>query len=202
MQDKILQTASELFLNFGVKSVTMDDLATHLGISKKTIYEYYGNKEALVKATADFMFTHISAEINTLIADENSNSPIETLFESLLIFNQHFKENHAPQYQLKKYFPKVYEEIYKRKFELITNAIKKNLKQGIAQGYYREDINQDIIARFYYAGMSAIKDHDIFSSEAYKPAQIMITYTIYHIRAIATPKGLNTLEKYLSEHEL
>lgn len=202
MQDKILHTASELFINFGVKSVTMDDIAQKLGISKKTIYDYYNNKEELVECTTNYLFDNITDYLKVFIADNHDKNPIEILFDSFKFIKQHFKKDHAPEYQLKKYFPIIYENISRKKFELITSVITHNLTLGVEQGYYRDNVNKDIIARFYYGSLTAIRDNEIFPSETFNNTEVMEIYTTYHIRAIATPKGIETLDKHLANNEL
>lgn len=202
MQQKILHTAGSLFLSLGVKSVTMDDIAAEMGISKKTIYEYYSTKEELVQATTNFLFDNIAKEIDQICLSDDENSPIETLFQINSIVKEHQKGDVAAEHQLKKSFPKVYEELQRKKFELMTRGILINMKKGIALGYYREDLNPDLITRFYYSGMALICDSDIFPTATYKPNQLTKDFTIYHLRAIATPKGIQKLEKYLTENEL
>lgn len=201
MQDKILHKAGEMFLTYGVKSVTMDDLAHELGISKKTIYEYYSNKETLVDETTNFVFDCVAKELKQYIEDNEDKNPVTILFDSYNIFKDQFKEEQAPEFQLKKYFPAVHDNIQRKKYELIINIIKRNLTNGIDQGYYRPDIDTEIVAKFYYNGLNGIRDDDIFPMDTYKPLQLMVIYTTYYIRAIATPKGIKTLEKYLTNNE-
>jgi AcrR family transcriptional regulator len=202
MRDKILNIASHLFLSLGVKSVTMDDLATKMGISKKTIYEYYRTKKELVKATTRFVFNKIAEEIDAVCLSKNETSPIETLFQINGIVKEHQKGDVATEHQLKKYFPEVYQELQLNKIELMTRGIKINLEKGIAMGLYRKDLVPDIIARFYYSGMALICDRDIFPDDVYSPEHLVKDFTIYHLRAIATPKGIIELENFLANNEL
>ncbi len=202
MRQKILHTAGNLFLSLGVKSVTMDDIAAEMGISKKTIYEYYNTKEELVQATTNFFFDNIADEIDQICHRDDDMSPIETLFQINNIVKEHQKGDIAAEHQLKKSFPKVYEELQRKKIELMTRGILINMEKGVALGYYRNDLNPDLIARFYYSGMALICDSDIFPTDTYKPDQLTKDFTIYHLRAITTEKGGLALEKYLTENEL
>lgn len=202
MKNKILQAACDLFLNFGVKSVTMDDLATHLSISKKTIYEYFNTKEGLVRSTTDYVFDHIETELTEFLEVNQTKNPIELLFETYEFFKQKINQEQAPEFQLKKYFPDIYDDLTQKKSQLTIRVTKKNLKQGIEQGYYRSDIDLDVISKFYFAMLIEIRDNDMFPSDLYKQSQIMYQFTIYHIRAIATAKGIQILENYLSKHEI
>jgi AcrR family transcriptional regulator len=197
MREKILHTASELFLNLGFKSVTMDDIAEKMAISKKTIYEYYKNKTALVRATTDFVFTQITERIDNICCEECAISPIGTLFRINDFMMKHLKEDNAPTYQLKKYYPQIFEDLTERRFSVITDGITENLKRGIEEGFYRPDIDVPVIARLYYINIMGIKSSDIFMIKTFKISQLVKTHLLYHIRAIATPKGLKELEKIL-----
>jgi AcrR family transcriptional regulator len=201
MKDKILQTASQLFLNLGVKSVTMDDIAERMAISKKTIYGFYKSKTQLVKATSSFLFEQIKQRIDGICSEESEISPIESLFEINDFMNMMLKEDHAPEFQLQKYYPKIFESLKKKKFDLITEGITENLVRGITQGLYRNDIDIPTIARLYYANSIAIKNPDIFPLDTYRISELMHIYLIYHIRAIATPKGLTELETIIKNEQ-
>jgi len=199
MKQKILQTASKLFLSLGFKSVTMDDIAEKMAISKKTIYEYYQNKTALVKATTHFVFEQIHQKIDSICCEDCDTSPIHTLFHINNFMVKHLQEDNAPEYQLKKYYPKIAASLTEKKFTLMTEGITENLEKGIEQGLYRSDIDAPVIARIYYSSISTIKNSDIFPADTYKISQVMHTFLCYHIRAIATPKGNLELENYLKE---
>ena len=105
MKDQILNKATEMFLTLGFKSVTMDDIASEMGISKKTIYQHFSNKDSLVKATTTNLFENISCGIDEIILA--NNNPIEELFTIKEFVMQNLKdENTSPIYQLQKYYPK------------------------------------------------------------------------------------------------
>lgn len=201
MQNKILHTASKLFLSLGFKSVTMDDIAEKMAISKKTIYEYYQNKTALIEASTHYTFDQITQKIDAVCNKECQKSPIKALFDLNKFIQEHINENNAPEYQLQKYYPKIAESLQKKKFTIMTTGISENLEQGIALGLYRKDLNVPIIARFYFVAINALRGSDIFQEGNYKKTELMNTYLHYHIRAIATQKGLKELENYLEKNE-
>ena len=202
MRNKILHTASELFLNLGFKSVTMDDIAEKMAISKKTIYEYYANKTTLIEASTNFIFDKITLKIDAVCSQDSDKSPIKTLFDLNKFMQEHIKEENAPEYQLQKYYPKIAEGLKEKKFTVMTAGITGNLEKGIELGLYRKDINIPVIARFYYVAVSNLKNSEIFQSENYKLTGLMNTFLQYHIRAIATTKGLKELENYLNKNEI
>lgn len=200
MQEKILHTASELFLNLGFKSVTMDDIADKMAISKKTIYEYYKNKTTLIEATINFVFNRITAKIDKVCGVDPNESPIITLFNLNKLMQEHLNKENAPEYQLQKYYPNIAQSLHEKKFTVITEGISENLKRGIALGLYRKDINVHIIARLYYVSVSTLKSSEIFQEGNYKIGDLMNAFLNYHIRAIVTSKGLKELENYLDEN--
>jgi len=201
MRNKILHKASEMFLNLGVKSVTMDDLAEKMGISKKTIYGFFNNKSDLIIAATHFMFENMMTQINC-ICSNSKESPIISLFEiNNFIWNQINEEN-APEYQLQKYYPEIYQSLFEKKFIAVTNGITENLQRGISLGLYRSDLDIPVIARFYYSGIDSIKNPDIFPLDQYKRSKLTPSYLIYFIRAIATPKGIQELENYIKKNEI
>lgn len=197
MKEQILNKAAEKFLNLGVKSVTMDEIATELGISKKTIYAHYSTKTKLVEATALYVFEKISAGIEEI--RKRGNDPIEEMYEIKNFACKHLKdERSSPQFQLQKYYPKVYETIMTRQQQIMEDQIKTNLKRGMADGIYRNDLPVDFTSRIYFVGMIGIKDRDIFPESSYSTAELIEKHLEYHLRAIVTDKGLAKLNNLLN----
>jgi len=196
MKEKILNKTIDLFLSYGVKSITMDDIAKELAISKKTIYNYFATKAKLVEAASIYAFEKINKGI-FLICTSNYN-PIEELFKvKSLILDQLKNEESSPQYQLQKYYPKIFETLKQKQFDLVNSCISENLKKGIENGYYRKDIDINLITRLYFNGMMEIKNVILFPKSDYTMPYLMKNYLEYHIRAIATEKGLKTLQNII-----
>ncbi|MFC2127761.1 TetR/AcrR family transcriptional regulator [Bacteroidota bacterium] len=194
MKCKILETAAEMFLNFGFKSVTMDDIAQKMSISKKTIYTHFSNKKILIEETTLGLFHNIKYGIDTII-DKNHN-PIEELYEikNFILINLK-DEKSSPQYQLNKYYPKIHASLMQKQFTVMQDCVAKNLQRGIDQGLFRKEIDIDFITRIYFKGMTGIKDLDTFPLDKFKTNYLMESYIDYHIRGLATEKGIQTLEK-------
>lgn len=196
MREKIIYNASEMFLNLGFKSVTMDDIARNSGVSKKTIYTHFSNKAELVEAVTSYLFDTICCGID-LIHDQQQN-PIIELFEIKKFVMQHLKdEKSSPQYQLQRYYPKIYATLKKKQFDVMQESIKENLVRGIEKGLYRDTIDNDFIARMYFHGMVGIKDKDLFPLQDYSMNTLMNYYLEYHLRGICTEKGVQELENQL-----
>ena len=196
MKKKILHNATELFLNIGFKSVTMDDIAANSGISKKTIYAHFANKIQLVEAATLHIFDIISKGID--IIHEQQQNPIIELFEIKRFVMKHLKdEKSSPQYQLQKYYPKIFKNLKQKQFELMQELFKDNLTKGIEQKLYRNDIDIDFTARIYFNGMLGIKNKDLFPLVNYSMNTLTSYHLEYHLRGICSQKGIIELEKQL-----
>ncbi|MFH4968479.1 TetR/AcrR family transcriptional regulator [Gaetbulibacter sp. M240] len=197
MKAKITRQAAEMFLNFGFKSITMDDIAQEMGISKKTIYVHFKNKTKLVEAVTFEVFETVCSGIDCIC--NASQNPIEELFEiKMFVMNYLKNEKSSPHFQLKKYYPKIYESLQKKQFEKMHESVKASITRGVETELFRQSIDVDFISRIYFIGMNGIKDHFIFPEEKYNMKYLMESYLEYHLRAIVTKKGLQVLDKVLS----
>ncbi|WP_405611480.1 TetR/AcrR family transcriptional regulator [Polaribacter sp. Asnod1-A03] len=198
MKEKIIEKSNELFLNFGFKSVTMDEIASALGVSKKTIYKYFNNKTALVTSVTEHIFNNISLGINQICSVKKN--PIEEIFDIKRFIMSNLKdEKSSPQYQLQKYYPKIFASIKKKQFEIMQVCVIQNLNDGIEQGLYRKNLDVEFISRIYFNGMTTIKDKELFPLNNYSMNTLMNYYLEYHLRGICTEKGLEQLENQLKQ---
>ncbi|PIA79206.1 TetR family transcriptional regulator [Gaetbulibacter sp. 4G1] len=200
MRDKILLGATDLFLSYGFKSVTMDDIASSLGVSKKTIYQHFDNKTKLVEATTLNLFESISCGIDHICSLEKN--PIEEIYSIKQFIMEHLKdEKSSPQYQLQKYYPKIFNTLKSKQFEVMQTCVTDNLNRGINQGLYRDSISVEFIARIYFNSMLAIKDKDLFPLKKFSMNMLMSNYLEYHLRGICTPKGLEILNQFITSNQ-
>ena len=199
MRDKILEKATDLFLNLGFKSVTMDDLAQDMGISKKTIYSHYPNKNVLVEACTMHVFHEISDGIDHICNLELN--PIEELYEIKKFAMHHLKnERSSPQYQLQKYFPRIYRSLRGKQFEVMQECVIENLKKGIEIGVYRDNLNLEFVSRIYFSGIGSIKNTELFPAELFDVSKLTDDFLEYHIRGIVTSKGRTVLNKIINSN--
>jgi AcrR family transcriptional regulator len=197
MQKEIIEKAAEMFISLGFKSVTMDDIANEMGISKKTIYQHFDNKDTLVHECTMYMYETISHGIDC-ICNQDLN-PIEELYAiKEFILHQLKDEKTSPVYQLQKYYKKTYEDLHQKEFCKMQECIVENLERGIKLGLYRETLNQEFISRIYYAGVHAIKEQDLFKPELFTNRQLEDLFLEYHLRGIVTEKGRNILENIIT----
>jgi len=196
MKEKIIAKASDLFLKLGFKSVTMDDIAGEMCISKKTIYKYFCNKEVLIEESTSMVHRQVHEIIDTIVAKDYN--AIHENFEIREMFRDMFKNNTdtSPIYQLKKHYPEIYQNVLSHEIEQCTQYFRVNIEKGISQELYRKDLNIDIYVKFYYTLIFHINETTISEREA---QEIELEALEYHTRAMATEKGILELEKQLKK---
>jgi AcrR family transcriptional regulator len=195
MKDKIIKKATDMFLKLGFKSVTMDDIACEMCISKKTIYKYFSNKEKLIEEGTEVIHQKVHVLMDNVII-QNHNAIAEN-FEMRKMFKEMFQSfDHSPAYQLKKHYPEIYNKMIANEIEDCSNIFYQNIKKGILEGLYRENTDVDAAVKFYYTIIFSINGDVQFGKEA---NELETKALEYHTRAIATPKGILELEKQLSK---
>lgn len=194
MKDKIIKKATDMFLKIGFKSVTMDDIACEMCISKKTIYKYFSNKETLIEEGTEVIHQNIHALINQVVAKDYN--AIEENFEMRKMFKEMFQSfDHSPAYQLKKHYPEIYEKMMVNEMEDCNELFTQNIYKGISQNLYRKNIDVQAYVKFYYTLIFSINETTQQESEALK---LELDALEYHTRALATVEGIKELEKQLS----
>jgi hypothetical protein len=198
MKDKIIHIATDMFLKLGFKSVTMDDIASEMCISKKTIYKFFANKEILIEEGNKVFHEKVTNGINQIIASEKN--AIEENFNIRKMFVELFKiADKSPLYQLKKHYPQIHEKVMSQEIELCSACFRQNILKGIKEGYYRSNIDVETYVKFYYTLLFSINENTISEIETQKLEYEALEY---HTRAMATPKGIIELEKQLSNYNI
>ena len=201
MKKKIILKALNLFLSLGFKSVTMDDLAQSMSISKKTIYQFFKNKNQLISSCTESIQKQLVETFKEI--RKNADNPIVELFEMKKEAMKILGNTEAsPQFQLQKFYPEIYEEIKNREFNLFKDNIQKSLKRGIKSEYFRKEINIDFVTRIYLNGMRGVRDINLFPLNEFKVDEVIEDFIEYHLRAISTKKGLSLLNKIYKKSEL
>jgi len=196
----ILLKVRELYMRYGIKSITMDDVANELGISKKTLYQYVTDKDDLVGKFIDNEIELRQEEICKCF--KTGFNAIEELFEISIFMNKIMRDqNPATEHDLKKYYPHHYQKIVKIRREGTFNYILLNLKKGKKERLYRDKMNEEIIAKLYLSRVESIHLNDLFTIEEFTSLKLFMELLTYHVRGIATEKGITVLEKKISELE-
>jgi len=197
----MLSKVRELYLKYGIKSITMDDVAHELGISKKTLYQYVTDKDDLVGKFIDNEIARRQEEICKCF--RIGFNAIEELFEITIYMNKVMKvQNSATEYDLKKYYPAHFEKAIKARREGIYNYILVNLKKGINEDLYRKELNKEIIAKLYLWRSENAHLDELFTVEEFTSEKLFVELLTYHVRGIATEKGILVLERKIKEMKM
>ena len=198
LDNRILIKAESLFLRYGIKSVSMDDIARELGISKKTLYQSVENKKDLL---IQVMQAHITAEIEAMkiIQAEATDAIDEMLRVTQYVLPTLRQISPTVIYDLQKYYQEIWQLMESFNTEHIFNAIKINLERGIKEGVYRDDINVDIVAKLYVGKTILVIDENLFPLRDYNKENLMKEYIKYHIRGVASNKGLKLFGKHFKK---
>jgi TetR/AcrR family transcriptional regulator, cholesterol catabolism regulator len=194
-QERILTKAHELFMRYGLRSVSMDEIANHLGMSKKTIYQYYADKDALVEGAIDIEIIESKKECGC--HREKSENAIQEIFMAVDMVQEMLKHmNPSVMFDLEKYHPKAYRKFLDHKNKFFHEVIKSNLEWGLKDGLYREDIDVEILTRFRLATMFLMFDTDHFPASKFTPGQIIAEITDNFLFGMASAKGQKLILKY------
>lgn len=193
-EQHILAEAGKVFMRLGIRSVNMDDIAHHLRISKKTLYQYVKDKNELVQRTVKQLTDHNSGCIAS-ICDQGHNAIDETFEITRFVASQVGSIHPSVHFDLQKYHPEAWDLLQSAEREDIYRCIAENLKKGIEEGLYRDNLNIDIIARIYISRFDVTFDGQLFPTDQYTFEDVIWELFRYHIRGIASDKGLKYLVK-------
>lgn len=198
---EILEKVRDLYMRYGIKSITMDDVASNLGISKKTLYKYVCDKDDLVGKIVDLEIEMQNNDMNCAQMDEYS--AIEQLLMVSKIINHKLKQiNPATDYDLRKYYPAHYHRLVKARRERMYNKIIENIRKGKEEGLYRHELNEEIIAKLQLSRIENLADNDVFTIGEFTSNKFFLEIFIYHIRGIANETGVALLEQKLKNFDI
>ena len=198
IQENIFIKTGELYRKYGVKSVTMDDIARELGLSKKTLYSHVKDKKDLIEKVVDFEFiTNAKNFIKILDKDVNA---IEELFAVHSFLKTQLKfYSPAFDYDLKKYYPEIFQSLVQRKREAMYSSVLDNINRGKKEGLYRKELKGELISKVYVVRMENAHEDNLLSLDDFISPEVFHEYFIYHIRGIANKKGIEFLEKNMDK---
>lgn len=198
-KDRIKVAAHELVMKYGIRTVSMDDIAASVGMSKKTLYQYYQDKDELVKAVVDSVLDDNRCECGECVT--GAENAIHEVFLTIEMMVQMFNEmNPSVVFELQKYHPAAYRSFIKHKSEFIYVNIKANLERGIREELYRPDISIDILSRFRIESMfipfnpdfqRSLGKHTLLELEE----QIILNFLF----GLVSAKGYKVAMKYLEK---
>lgn len=196
----LLEKTVSLFMRYGVRSVSMDDVAREAGVSKKTLYQHYTDRSGLISSAMRHLMNMVERNCSTIFtAHEN---PIDQLLDIGKYFRDLSRQiNPNLFFELSKYFPDAWAMINRHRSEYVEKMISENLKKGIQSGLYREEMNIEVVARIYINLIEMIMDDAVFPKVKYTFKELHHEMIIYHIHGISTPKGIKYLNEKTIRHE-
>lgn len=199
-KNQVITEITMLFMKLGIKSLTMDDIARHLGISKKTLYLYVSDKNDLVKKGITLMIEHEKQALSS--AKEISANAIDELIGVTKCVSSEIGEIHPSViFDIQKYHPEAWKILHDHKKSFIYNMMLENIKRGVKEGYYRENINPLIIANIYIGMVDNILNPENPINKTLSIDKMHTEIIRYHIRGIANDKGLTYLKEALKNVE-
>jgi TetR/AcrR family transcriptional regulator, cholesterol catabolism regulator len=199
-QEKWLQRVAELFMRYGIKALTMDDVARELGISKKTLYQFVESKDDLVNKVMEI---HLTVECGR--ADVAAKDSSDALDEMLLVIRENLGDMHRMKsnimFELQKYHREAWEKIQSYQRGFLYDVVRKNLERGVAEGLYRDDFDVDIVAKLHLAQTFAIFDEAWFPKPPYNSATLFREAIMHYLHGVLSEKGRQELHKRTSQPE-
>jgi len=200
MSDKrqeIIEKVKDLYKTYGIKSVTMDDVAHKLAISKKTLYQFFQDKDELVSSVVECDFEQKNHE--TMLDSSNLNA-IEEVFEYYKMQIKVIKD-HKPSfvYDLRKYYPEIFAKVQQRMRERILNNTSANILKGKSEKIYRSDLDEEIIAQLNLMRIEGIMSGEFFNAGEGLTHRLFTEIYKYHMYAIVNDSGRKILEKHLAD---
>lgn len=194
---EIIQRSIPIFTRFGIKSVTMDDVARELGISKKTLYKYFKDKNDLIVKGVQMKIDADEEQCGS-VECQNGNAIDELFAISEFVVQNLSNINPSVIFELKKYHPEAFEILNKHKWEFVLKTIRKNINRGIEEGIYRDNMDPEIIARLYVGSTDLIMEGSIYPWPEFKVDKVYLEILRFQVRGLANKKGIEYLTNKLN----
>jgi AcrR family transcriptional regulator len=195
-RERILEEATAQFFNYGIRNVTMDEIAASLGISKRTLYEIFRDKTELVHSCLQELSRKQDVKNNEIIS--SSGNVIETIFlfmqEGIRVMNS---INPVFFSDLKKFYPGIAKTIHEENIRTSYNLTHKLLHKGLNEKVFRKEINIPIVSKLFHEQMNLISDEKIFPREEFNHAEVFQNLVINFMRGISTSHGIEMIDSLI-----
>jgi AcrR family transcriptional regulator len=199
IKERIKREATTMFLRYGIRSVSMDDIASHLGMSKKTIYQYYADKDELVDAVVDEDIHRI--QVDCQYCSTQAENAIEEIFLTMKMVEDQIRNmNPMVIYDLQKFHYRSYQKFMEHKNKFLYDIIYQNILKGINEGLYRPDINSDVLTKFRLESLMIAFNVELFPPARYNLLDVSNEIIRHFLFGLATEKGYQLILKYQEEH--
>ena len=197
-KEDLLENISELFLKYGLRSTSMDDICSHLKISKKTLYQFFSNKDDVVEQV--LLHRRDNYRTRQHLTELRRHNAVEIM----LLIRDHIIDTlnsrmPANLFDLKKYHPDVYKRVNEKDQVFIHDLLNEVIDKGIREGYFRKNINREVQVYLFVKQMAFLGEPEMISDIEYPLSVVISTIVKNVIRSFATPKGIEELEKLLNK---
>lgn len=199
IKDKILTESEALFMRYGFKSITMDDVARELGVSKKTVYQFFADKNDLVNQCIDHHLEEMKQVTEGIMFDKKVDAITVMLKITEYVRAMLVHINPSSMFDLKKYFKPAWDKLEADRRGHIKKSMEENFESGVKEGLYRKELDPSMIARLYIHLIGFITDPDKYDTQEMDIRNVHLEIVKYHLRSICTPKGQELLEAKLKE---
>ncbi len=199
LKESYIEKAGKILLRLGIRSVTVDDIARELGISKKTIYVYFKNKKDLVLNILKHKLDKDREKLRQGVV-ESENAIDELLIMSKYVEEEFYSIDPSILHDIQKYHPEAWNMLEKHKWTFVLDGIKNNILRGINEGIYHDELDPLIVSRLYVGKCDLIMGGKIFQYPEYKLDRVFKEAIFFHIRGMVNSKGLNYLQKRLKNN--
>jgi AcrR family transcriptional regulator len=198
VKERILGKAADLFLRYGIRSITMDEIATQLGISKKTIYQFFTDKDDMVSAVIDQEIRKNEEECVQF--RQQAENAVHQIFMAQESVEEMLKyTNPLMLYDLEKHHPRAYKRLKEFKYQFLYQVLMDNLRWGMEEGVYRPDLQGDIVVKARIEAAFLVFNPDVYPHSRYKVAEVAFELAILFLHSVATDTGRALLGKYITE---
>lgn len=198
IKQRIREKATELFFRYGIRSISMDDIATQLGMSKKTIYQSFADKDELVEDVVDAEISKMQEEC--LLTQGQSTNAVEEIFLTMEMVQEQFRNlNPVLIYDMQKFHIRSYQRFMDHKNRFLLEIIRANLTKGIREGLYRPDLEVDVLSKFRLESMMIPFNMDLFPPSKYNLADVTQVIMEHFLFGVATEEGFRLILKYQKE---
>jgi AcrR family transcriptional regulator len=197
--EKILSASIELFSQYGFKTITMDDIARRAGISKKTLYQHFANKHEVVNESVMWYKNNTTENCGKLLS--GADNAVEAMVRILAFFDNMYKRiNPMAMLELQRFFPEAYKTFRDLLMERDVAMMRENILQGIKEGYYREEVNADLMARYRLETSLLILQPSLLVSDRTGLISVALEIGEHFMYGIMTSKGEKLYQKYKAKY--
>jgi AcrR family transcriptional regulator len=199
-KEKIRKAAEGLFTKYGIRSISMDEIARHLSVSKKTLYQHFADKDELVTLVIQGHMQEMKGFYEELT--EKSSNAIDELHQISLCLKRDMEDmNPSLLFDIQKFHPKAWNVWADHKHDFIHKSIVRNIEQGIKEGNFRPEINAHVLAKLRLANIENSFDDRIFPRDKFSIVEVQTQFFEHFVYGLCTDKGRKLYQKYKENHQ-